>query len=50
MADLAKEYTDIKNIKHKVEHVTSKNAKDNKEQIIKEICGILINKRKDNVI
>lgn len=44
MADLKNEYTDVKNVKHKVEHVTSENVKDNTEQIIKELCEVLAKK------
>lgn len=42
MADLKKEYIDVKNVKHKVEHVTSESVKDNKEQIAKALCDILV--------
>lgn len=46
MADLMKEYTDIKNVKHKVEHVTSENVKENKEQIAKALCDILAKQKR----
>lgn len=46
MADLRNEYTDVKNIKHKVEHVTSGNVKDNKEQISKELCDVFMKQKR----
>ncbi len=46
MADLKKEYTDIKNVKHKVEHITSDNVKDNKEQIAKALCDVLVKQKR----
>jgi len=39
MADLRSEYTDVKNIRHTVKHITSENAKD-KEQISKELYDV----------
>lgn len=44
MADLKTEYTDVKNIRHKVEHVISENAKNSRERIIKELCDVLAKK------
>lgn len=42
MADLKKEYTDIRKIQHKVEHITvSSEDKYNKEQIIQELFHVL---------
>ena len=41
MADLKREYTDIKNIKHNVEHIVLSNDKNNREQIVEEIFCIL---------
>ena len=42
MAHLKREYTDIKNIKHNVEHITlSTDDKNNKEQIIEELFYVL---------
>lgn len=42
MAFLAKEYTDVKGIKHKVEHIILPTGdKNSKEQIIEEILCIL---------
>lgn len=47
MAHLKREYTDIKNIKHNVEHITlSTDDKNNKEQIIEEIFYILAKSNK----
>lgn len=40
MSELRYEYTDIKNIVHKVEHLTLENNSD-KEQIINELLSIL---------
>ncbi|MDE7477195.1 MAG: hypothetical protein K2M91_04465 [Lachnospiraceae bacterium] len=38
MADLKKEYTDINDIKHTVEHsILSTDSENNKEQIIEEL-------------
>ena len=37
MADLKREYTDIKNVKHNVEHIVLSNDKNSKEQMIEEI-------------
>lgn len=45
MAELKKEYTDIKNVVHKVEHVISDNVKENKEQIIKAISDALAKRK-----
>lgn len=45
MAELKKEYTDIKNVVHKVEHVISDNVKENKEQIIKAISDALVKRK-----
>ena len=42
MADLKKEYTDIKEIKHKVEHITIHTKEDNsREQIVEELFHAL---------
>ena len=38
MACLKNEYTDVKNIKHKVEHVI---LSDNKEQVAEELLRVL---------
>ncbi len=46
MAELKEEYTDVKNVKHKVEHVISKNVKDNKEQIAKALCDVLVKQKR----
>ena len=40
MADLKKEYTDIKNIRHQVEHFKA-SSDHNKEQIIQELFHVL---------
>lgn len=38
MADLKREYTDIKNIKHNVEHIIiSTNDENSKEQIVEQL-------------
>ena len=48
MADLTKEYTDIKNIKHNVEHsVLSTDKENNKEQVIEELFHALTKPHKD---
>jgi len=41
MADLKREYTDIKNVKHNVEHIVLSNDKNSKEQMIEEIFYVL---------
>lgn len=42
MANLTKEYVDIKNIKHNVEHsILSTDKKNSKEQIIEELFQAL---------
>lgn len=47
MANLTKEYTDIKDIKHNVEHlILSPDAKDSKEQLIEELFHVLTGPRK----
>lgn len=46
MAYLKKEYTDVKNIKHKVEHITSESVKDNKEQLVKALCDALVKQKR----
>ena len=47
MANLTKEYTDIKDIKHNVEHsVLSADKENNKEQIIEELFHALTKPRK----
>lgn len=46
MADLKKEYTDIKNVVHKVEHIVSDNFKENKEQIIKALSDALAKRKR----
>lgn len=46
MADLKKEYTDIKNVVHKVEHVISGNVKENKEQIIKALLDAFVKRKR----
>lgn len=41
MADLKKEYTDIRNRKHTVEHFMAENEKENsKEQIIQQLLQV----------
>ena len=42
MAELKEEYTDVKNVKHKVEHVISKNVKIKKGLAVrsKADCGV----------
>lgn len=45
MAELKKEYTDMKNVVHKVEHIISDNVKENKEQIIKAISDALVKRK-----
>lgn len=43
MATLAKEYTDIKDIKHKVEHLFISDIDQNsKEQILEELLHVLV--------
>lgn len=45
MAFLAKEYTDVKGMKHKVEHIILPTADENsKEQIMEELFCILTRK------
>lgn len=46
MAELKKEYTDIKNVVHKVEHIISDNAKENKEQILKALSDAFVKRKK----
>ena len=47
MANLTKEYIDIKNIKHNVEHsILSTDKKNNREQIIEELFQALTRPRK----
>ena len=47
MAELISEYTDTKNIKHVVEHVTLPAGEDiNRERIIDDILNALQRKRK----
>ena len=47
MADLAKEYTDTKDVKHKVEHfVLSADNKNSREQILEELFHALAKPRK----
>lgn len=47
MANLKEEYTDIKNIKHHVEHIIlSTNDKNSKEQMIEELYYILTRQNK----
>ena len=41
MADLKRGYTDIKNVKHNVEHIVLSHDKNNKEQMIEEIFYVL---------
>lgn len=42
MANLKKEYTDIRDMRHKVEHLmVSSEDKNNKEQIIQELFQVL---------
>lgn len=42
MAELKKEYTDIRNMRHKVEHlVAASENKNDKEQIIQELYHVL---------
>lgn len=41
MADLKREYTDIKNVKHNVEHIVLSHDKNNKKQMIEEIFYVL---------
>lgn len=42
MADLTKEYTDVKDIKHKVEHFTvPTDDRNNTEQIMEELLHVL---------
>ncbi len=47
MANLAKEYTDQKNIRHNVEHlILSSDKKNSKEQIFEELLHALTGPRK----
>lgn len=47
MANLTREYTDIKDIKHNVEHlILSPDKKNGKEQIIEELFHALTGQRK----
>ena len=42
MANLKKEYTDTRNIKHKVEHaLASDEARNSREQIVEELSNAL---------
>ena len=42
MTNLKKEYTDTKNVKHKVEHaLASDEARNSKEQIVEELFNAL---------
>lgn len=42
MTNLSKEYVDIKNVKHKVEHlIVSTETKNSKERIIEELFNAL---------
>ncbi len=41
MVKLTTEYTDIKNIQHKVEHIIPKDDENVKERIAEELCNIL---------
>lgn len=47
MSKLAKEYTDIKDIRHKVEHlVVSPDDKHSREQIVEELLCALTKQKK----
>ncbi|MCI8800717.1 hypothetical protein NSB25_11830 [Acetatifactor muris] len=47
MATLAKEYTDTRKVKHKVEHLTvSTDDKHNQEQILEELFRALVEPQK----
>ena len=47
MATLAKEYTDTRKVKHKVEHLTvSTDDKHNQEQILEELFRALVKPKK----
>lgn len=47
MSTLAKEYTDTREVKHKVEHLTiSTNDKHNREQILEELFLALVKPKK----
>ena len=47
MANLTKEYTDIKNVKHNVEHfILSSHKETGKEKIVEELLHVLTGSRK----
>lgn len=41
MAKLKKEYTDIRDMRHKVEHLMVPSEENNREQIIQELFNVL---------
>lgn len=50
MANLTKEYTDIKNVKHNVEHLILSSHKEiGKEKIVEELLHVLTGPRKHSL-
>jgi len=41
MENLTEEYTDVRNIRHKVEHIVLNNEKDSRERILEELLNTL---------